>query len=512
MLNSYASIRGASSFGLSYPKIYIDGIEVANPLLISRFAPEAIDRIEVIRGPQGSALYGADAISGVVNIVTRHEGLDADGLSRVGPLDCRTHAEARLRGGVLSQEHALSIVTGSSTRSADLHIIGRQHRRFHSERLQPRPRGQRKRSRGWRTRRRSAGPRASSRRTLAARAVRCSRRPLTTPVDPSTGDAINPSLAPQSIQEYTLGATATSRRDDRWTHSVVAGIDGYRLANVETNSLPIPTVADSALRAAQGRRRSRQPFARAAYFTFAVTIRRTPTLTFSAEHSELRESVGTTTPVVSLGGRTLSSRTATSTVVAWQNEHGAHDPGERGDWTMRCSLTGGVRLERDSRLAGLTEVVALPMLGLRPRWRDFGPVTVKLRGAYGEGIRPAVDVRPRAVRADCLWLEQRSQRLAPNVRRGPKRGSISCIPPSPCRFGHAIRSARVRIDSAGRDSSRLEPPVAPHALRARERRRDLESRMGDGGGTELSRLSVTGTLSFVDSRVAEAGNRTTTAT
>src|SRR5206468_4297314 len=79
MMSSYASIRGASSFGLSYPKIYIDGIEVANPLLLSRFNAGAIDRIEVIRGPQGSALYGTDAISGVINIVTRHEGTGAFG-------------------------------------------------------------------------------------------------------------------------------------------------------------------------------------------------------------------------------------------------------------------------------------------------------------------------------------------------------------------------------------------------------------------------------------------------
>ncbi|MBI4419509.1 MAG: TonB-dependent receptor plug domain-containing protein, partial [Gemmatimonadetes bacterium] len=70
----YGSVRGASSFGLSYPKVYIDGIEVANPLLIARLAPEAVDRIELIRGPQGAALYGADAISGVTNIVLRPEG------------------------------------------------------------------------------------------------------------------------------------------------------------------------------------------------------------------------------------------------------------------------------------------------------------------------------------------------------------------------------------------------------------------------------------------------------
>ena len=60
-------------------KVYIDGIEVANPLLLTQITPELIERVEVIRGPQGAALYGSDAISGVVNIVSRHEGAGPDG-------------------------------------------------------------------------------------------------------------------------------------------------------------------------------------------------------------------------------------------------------------------------------------------------------------------------------------------------------------------------------------------------------------------------------------------------
>ena len=36
-----------------------------------------MSRIEVIRGPQGAALYGADAISGVMNIVTHWMELKA---------------------------------------------------------------------------------------------------------------------------------------------------------------------------------------------------------------------------------------------------------------------------------------------------------------------------------------------------------------------------------------------------------------------------------------------------
>jgi len=65
LLARYASIRGASSFGISYPKVYIDGIEVANSLLVTELDVESVDHVEVIRGPQGAALYGADAISGV---------------------------------------------------------------------------------------------------------------------------------------------------------------------------------------------------------------------------------------------------------------------------------------------------------------------------------------------------------------------------------------------------------------------------------------------------------------
>ena len=65
-------IRGAEG---NQTLVLIDGIEVNNPAGGSEFdfanlLNAEIDRIEVLRGPQ-SALYGSDAIGGVVNIVTR---------------------------------------------------------------------------------------------------------------------------------------------------------------------------------------------------------------------------------------------------------------------------------------------------------------------------------------------------------------------------------------------------------------------------------------------------------
>jgi vitamin B12 transporter len=68
---SNLSIRGANA---NQVLILVDGVRVSSPTLgqtdLSDISPEQIDRIEVIRGPQ-STLYGADAIGGVVNIITR---------------------------------------------------------------------------------------------------------------------------------------------------------------------------------------------------------------------------------------------------------------------------------------------------------------------------------------------------------------------------------------------------------------------------------------------------------
>ena len=122
LMARYGSIRGASSFGLSYPKIYIDGIEVANPLIVQQFDPSTIERLEVIRGPQGSALYGADANGGVINIITRHDGAGPDGqrlqlASTAGVSDSRFAPQ-----GVLTQQHSLAFRTGTAERSAGLGV------------------------------------------------------------------------------------------------------------------------------------------------------------------------------------------------------------------------------------------------------------------------------------------------------------------------------------------------------------------------------------------------------
>ncbi len=86
------SIQQAGSFGAqsslfmrggqgAYTKVMIDGVAVNEPGGAFDFATISLDnveRVEVVRGPV-SVLYGSDAVTGVVNVITRGASGDAEG-------------------------------------------------------------------------------------------------------------------------------------------------------------------------------------------------------------------------------------------------------------------------------------------------------------------------------------------------------------------------------------------------------------------------------------------------
>src|SRR5438045_5798544 len=80
-------LRGANP---NHTKVLLDGIDIADPstpsgaIDISKLLAGDIAKVEVLRGPQG-ALYGSDAIGGVVNIITQ---------SGAGPMTTTAHRES----------------------------------------------------------------------------------------------------------------------------------------------------------------------------------------------------------------------------------------------------------------------------------------------------------------------------------------------------------------------------------------------------------------------------------
>ena len=72
-------LRGFSSNSFRSP-MFIDGdrFRGRNTLQLNYLAPDEIERVEVIRGP-GSVVYGSEALTGLVNIVTRSYSGDTSG-------------------------------------------------------------------------------------------------------------------------------------------------------------------------------------------------------------------------------------------------------------------------------------------------------------------------------------------------------------------------------------------------------------------------------------------------
>ena len=97
-----------NGLGNSYILILIDGKrihgDVGGENDLSLIDPQNIEKIEIVKGAS-SALYGSDAIAGVVNVITKKhdEGLLLENATRVGSYgDVRQHNGLALRWGKLS--------------------------------------------------------------------------------------------------------------------------------------------------------------------------------------------------------------------------------------------------------------------------------------------------------------------------------------------------------------------------------------------------------------------------
>ena len=516
----YGSIRGASSFGVSALKIYLDGIEVANPLLVTQLDPARVDRVEVIRGPQGAALYGADAISGVVNILTRHDGTPTGApvvqLSTTAGLSATAYAPR----DAFVQDHALSFRRGSSSRSLGLGLnvgtVGAYVPGASEQRLLADADVRVVRSNAVFTgTARFSAQRANASTSLifgGATSDAFADRPPgdRSPVDPAgrvpfAGD----SATGQALSQYTVGGTLAVMPDLRWTHTVIAGVDGYRLRGLSAASLPTPVSSTSALGDGQGaadrgtlRLRSVGRFDVAEGTLLAVTFAAEQALTRDVASEVVngpgsRPSGGALTPAIASLSAPLR---LTQSLI---NNAGVSAQAMLS-WQDRWYLSAGGRAERTSGATADVQYALLPMVGAA-YVRDFGPAVMKLRSAYGTGIRPA-----RTLARGTSWMGRgaasATEGLQPERQTGLEAGADVV-------FAHGVSLHVTRFDQEA--SGLIQPvgsmsnAVAPNGRIVRNLSYTLQN-VGaiTNRGWELqatarrSRLQLAGTLSLVDSRVA----------
>lgn len=368
----WASVRGASSFGVTAPKVFVDGVELANPLLLARLAGDAIERIEVIRGPQGAALYGADAISGVLHVQRRHEGAAGGGRELSARSAAGASATAYASGAAMVSEHLLALRAGRAGRSANvtasLTTTGPYAPGASATQLTV-----------------DAGARTVGARriTTAMASVRVADATLpTNPLLASLGGALGSGRLDrdQSLVHYTVGSTSTFTPGDAWTHQVTAGLDGYRLAGLAVDVVPVPSAVDSAARATAGGA-DRASVRASSVRRLALAPGLDAGVTLLGDAALLRDATRAT----------LVPRMGPGLVVAaaprWLSTVGV---GVQGTLAVReaLHLTAGVRGERNDGFTDASRFALLPTVGAS--WLvQRGAFAAKWRVAYGEGVRPA---------------------------------------------------------------------------------------------------------------------------
>jgi len=369
---TYGSIRGASSFSLSYPKVYIDGIEVANPLLLTQLDPERVERVEVIRGPQGAALYGADAISGVVNIVSRGEAAGADGLDAVVRSEFGVVGSEYASASAV-QSHTLSVRRGDNLRSAGFSVGGATTGRYI-------PNAD---SRELRAAVDARVVGATSTLQLTARASGKRTGVPLNPLLPTPASVLRAGTEPQALNLYSIGATYRRVHSDDVTLSFTAGLDGYDLSNVALETTPVPSAADSALRASSGgadRLTVRGSLVR----QLGEAENPSATFTLSGAQSLLRDRTAADVLASPTSGSGPGGMSHASS-PAWSGNAGL-----LGQLSLALSpnayMTIANRIERIAPAGGAVTWEQLPMWGMA-FVRDVGDVTAKARVSYGRGIR-----------------------------------------------------------------------------------------------------------------------------
>jgi outer membrane receptor protein involved in Fe transport len=383
-------VRGNASWGSAgdFIKIYIDGVEVAHSQYISTIDPRHIERIEIIRGPQASTIYGAEAASGVLQIFTKKgiPGLD------------RPRIEVSSAVGIIQSDYAPSDVGRPTTQDHSMSVSGGSQEFSYRVGASYSTIGQWLTGYGSDLRSLSSGLRAVHGDLTAELTVLWSVRDMqyanspvfamfpASPFCPQCGqpDLRYPNFG-LDMSQNTTGLTLGYRATPRWQHSLTVGDDQNRYGRTQ-RAPHLLTPADTFVQLynQETRRRSlRYNTAYDADLSTRVTARLTGGLDYWAydvigsSASNLRNAHGVV--------RTSANTSASFQNNAWWNA---------GFFSMaevavadQVFLTLAARVDDNSYLGEDYGRAVSPRAGMA--WvRELGPAEVKVRAQHGLGIRP----------------------------------------------------------------------------------------------------------------------------
>jgi outer membrane receptor protein involved in Fe transport len=368
---SAITVRGASSLSNNFIKTYIDGVEVASPILAD-VDVHSIDRIEIIRGPQASTVYGSDASGGVMQIFTKR------GYPSPRPVIDAEIGEGVIQNpiantGALRQQYAASVAGGTSDLGYD---FGGSYRRVGP----------------WIPRYSSSDPsvyggarlnHGDLQIELSGRYLERDFQYTDSPALVATGfpQFAKPENKPSVMRQETYGAHLVYAPTPWWDNNLTVGTD-HNVLNLTRTKPQFATPADSLLTSTNSERTK----ASVAYNTtvrFAPSPGTRATITLGVDHYDFTESgfdagnLSTVTGSFAANAATLTSAEIKNTGYFGQVIVGLHDV---------LFLTAGLRAETNTTFGSAYGTAWSPRAGVAYSFA-IGPVVFKPRAAYGDGIR-----------------------------------------------------------------------------------------------------------------------------
>jgi outer membrane receptor protein involved in Fe transport len=397
---SSVDIRGGTSLsGGDYVKTYIDGVEVADPSHIASIDPSTIDRIEVLRGPQGSTIYGSEALAGVLQIFTKRGDLGTD----------RARVEAKISAGLLQsqwsttgqQDHSLMVTGGSSDFS---YSLGGGY--IHSGDWLPQSSVTKASLNG--AFRGVQGPLTVE---LSARYYGNSQASPVNPAFQSYTFFSKPLNETDALQQQTYALNLKYAATPRWHHNLVLGYDVTGFDNHQ-NAPRFTTPSDTLLYAYVA---DWTKVSVAYNTTYEVPLTGTihASLTGGVDHWRFHDGG------FYVGNASTNTNTISSPNIGYrlQSDNSGYFAQTLVGLSDAAFLTAGIRAEDNQNFGKDFGLAWSPRVGVSYVFRTLGNITTKTRLAYGEAIRPPAAGLATAFVSQ-YYQQVANPTLAPEKQRG----------------------------------------------------------------------------------------------
>lgn len=392
---SILHVRGATSLdaGQSSIKTYIDGVEVAQPIWsLNQIDPGAIERIELIRGPQASTLHGPEALAGVLQIFTKKGYLGRQN-AHIQATISAGHIESPYADGFTPiQHHSIAVRGGEENVSFNVGASYDYTGEWVEDELID--------ELGWdsdnsisRNLNLSGGVRYTIGRVTAEASARVHTNSVSLPLQKALTEpardgrwnyvfATRPQGLESGLQAHTYGLTIDYEATPWWKHHIVVGHD--RTSVDYRRQQPRETTPADTFLYYQSLDWTRRSVAYSSAVNPAVGSRATSTLQAGFDRSTYdQENVITQDARQLTGG--LGNQNADVALGELTN-HGFFGQAQVA-WQDRIFLTASIRADGSSGFGDDLRYAWSPRVGLA-YVIELGDFSIKSRAAYGSAIRP----------------------------------------------------------------------------------------------------------------------------